>query len=71
MKVVLKSKWVLFTCFLFACFAVVSVKYDVEPATNVRFPKELMVPGCSDSLVLLGTGLSIIFIIHFCFELIA
>nr|QTF65964.1 fatty-acid-binding protein [Dracaena cambodiana] len=33
-----------------------SVKYDVEPATNVRFPKELMVPGCSDSLVLLGTG---------------
>lgn len=33
-----------------------SVEYVVEPATNVKFPKELTVPGCSGSLVLLGTG---------------
>lgn len=33
-----------------------SVEYVVEPATNVKFPKEITVPGCSDSLVLLGTG---------------
>ncbi|KAJ6819858.1 fatty-acid-binding protein 3, chloroplastic [Iris pallida] len=33
-----------------------SAEYVVEPVTNVKFPKELRVPGCSDSLILLGTG---------------
>lgn len=29
----------------------------VEPGTDVKFPRELTVPGCSESMVLLGTGL--------------
>nr|APM86428.1 chalcone isomerase 4 [Freesia hybrid cultivar] len=33
-----------------------SAEYVVEPVTNVKFLKELRLPGCSDSLVLLGTG---------------
>ncbi|URE22125.1 Chalcone-flavanone isomerase [Musa troglodytarum] len=33
-----------------------SADYVVEPGTSVKFPKELQVPGCSSSLVLLGTG---------------
>ncbi|CAL9108333.1 unnamed protein product [Musa acuminata var. zebrina] len=33
-----------------------SADYVVEPGTSVRFSKELQVPGCSSSLVLLGTG---------------
>lgn len=36
--------------------AVGSADYVVEPGTSVKFPKELQVPGCSSSLVLLGTG---------------
>ncbi|XP_010916104.1 fatty-acid-binding protein 3, chloroplastic [Elaeis guineensis] len=33
-----------------------SSEYVVETGTNVKFPRELRVPGCSGSLVLLGTG---------------
>ncbi|XP_008784378.2 fatty-acid-binding protein 3, chloroplastic isoform X1 [Phoenix dactylifera] len=33
-----------------------SSEYVMEPGTNVKFPRELRVPGCSGLLVLLGTG---------------
>ncbi|XP_072960265.1 fatty-acid-binding protein 3, chloroplastic [Typha angustifolia] len=33
-----------------------NVEYAMEPATNVKFPKELSVPGSSKQLILLGTG---------------
>ncbi|MED6208251.1 Fatty-acid-binding protein 3, chloroplastic [Stylosanthes scabra] len=36
--------------------AVTSAEYVEEPATNVKFQTSLVVPGCSDSLILLGTG---------------
>ncbi|KAJ3692331.1 hypothetical protein LUZ60_012681 [Juncus effusus] len=36
--------------------SVESVEYTTEPTTNVKFPKELTVPGCSKPLILLGTG---------------
>ncbi|ONK66670.1 uncharacterized protein A4U43_C06F10760 [Asparagus officinalis] len=53
MKFVLEAKWVFFGS---QCFAVGSTEYVIEPATDVKFPKELTVPGCLDSLILLGTG---------------
>ncbi|XXG90531.1 hypothetical protein AAC387_Pa12g2273 [Persea americana] len=34
-----------------------SAEFVLEPGTSVKFPTGLSVPGCSDSLVLLGTGL--------------
>ncbi|KAF3332626.1 fatty-acid-binding protein 3 isoform X1 [Carex littledalei] len=33
-----------------------SVDSVAEPVTKVKFPKEMTVPGCSKSLILLGTG---------------
>ncbi|KAJ4788694.1 Chalcone-flavonone isomerase family protein [Rhynchospora pubera] len=36
--------------------SVESVDYVAEPATKVKFPKEMTVPGCLKSLVLLGAG---------------
>ncbi|RWR96137.1 fatty-acid-binding protein 3, chloroplastic [Cinnamomum micranthum f. kanehirae] len=33
-----------------------STEFVLEPGTSVKFPTGLSVPGCSDSLVLLGTG---------------
>lgn len=36
--------------------AVGRVEYVEEPGTSVRFPKELLVPCGSSSMVLLGTG---------------
>ncbi|CAL0310707.1 unnamed protein product [Lupinus luteus] len=33
-----------------------NAEYVVEPATNVKFPKSLSLPGSADYLVLLGTG---------------
>ncbi|KAM0933135.1 putative chalcone isomerase [Dioscorea sansibarensis] len=33
-----------------------SAEYIVEPGTSVNFSGEIKVPGCSESLVLLGTG---------------
>ncbi|KAJ0962612.1 hypothetical protein J5N97_027734 [Dioscorea zingiberensis] len=33
-----------------------SAEYIVEPGTSVNFSRELKVPGCSEPLVLLGTG---------------
>eukprot|EP00268_Persea_americana_P024702 TRINITY_DN2412_c0_g1_i2.p1 TRINITY_DN2412_c0_g1~~TRINITY_DN2412_c0_g1_i2.p1 ORF type:complete len:217 (+),score=28.27 TRINITY_DN2412_c0_g1_i2:65-652(+) len=33
-----------------------SAEFVLEPGTSVKFPTGLSVPGCSDSLVLLGTG---------------
>ncbi|KAJ4770271.1 Chalcone-flavonone isomerase family protein [Rhynchospora pubera] len=36
--------------------SVESVDYVAEPATKVKFPKEMSVPGCLKSLVLLGAG---------------
>jgi len=47
--------------------AVSSADYIVEPATSVKFPKELTVPGCSDSLILLGTGVVLVHCL--CFEI--
>ncbi|XP_042379251.1 fatty-acid-binding protein 3, chloroplastic-like isoform X1 [Zingiber officinale] len=45
------------TRFLFIPKASVgSAEYAVEPATGVKFPKALRVPGSSSSLALLGTG---------------
>ena len=40
--------------------AVGSAEFVLEPGTSVKFPTGLSVPGCSDSLVLLGTGLLLI-----------
>ncbi|KAL1349866.1 hypothetical protein HN51_026355 [Arachis hypogaea] len=39
-----------------ASSAATNAEYVEEPATNVKFQTSLMVPGCSDSLILLGTG---------------
>lgn len=36
--------------------AVGSEQYAEEPKTNVKFPTSLKLPGCSNSLSLLGTG---------------
>ncbi|KAH0451000.1 hypothetical protein IEQ34_021692 [Dendrobium chrysotoxum] len=36
--------------------SVESLEYVIEPGTKVKFPKDLNVPGCTESLVLLGTG---------------
>lgn len=44
--------------------AVGSSEHVVEPGTNVKFPRELRVPGCSGSLILLGTGAVVTHLFH-------
>lgn len=47
---------IVLTIILFLSIVVGSVDSVAEPATKVKFPKEVTVPGCTKSLVLLGTG---------------